>query len=152
MTGTAMTGTAPPLTRQTARSQYGQLALGKFFCKTKSLKRVARFDVTTNFLAIKIRELDLAWLIDRAGELCAVMSKGGDSMSRFPGKICSSYAERVHEMPHTILLDLFSLTRNLLGAPLGALGCPSTGVPVRKDELLAATFFGTKVLHFCMAV
>ena len=128
--------------------------LANFFAKPKNQNQNELRDLTSSliFPAIKIREHGLAWLIDRAGELCAVMSKGGDSMSRFPGKICSSYAERVHEMPHTILLDLFSLTRNLLGAPLGALGCPSTGVPVRKDELLAATFFGTKVLHFCMAV
>jgi hypothetical protein len=73
-------------------------------------------------------------------------------MSRFPVKFALAITERVHEMPHSILLDLFILTRYLLGAPLGALGCPGTGVPVRKGELLAATFFDTKVLHFCLAV
>ena len=139
------------ISRQTAHSQYGQLALGKFFCKTKNLKRAARFDVIANFLLSKSDLWARLAHWPRRGALCG-QSKGGDSMSRFSGKIRSSYAERVHEMPHSVLLDLFISTRYLLGAPLGALGCPGTGAPVRKGELLAATFFDTKVLHFCMAV
>ena len=146
-----ITGPNLLLTRQIAPSQYGQLALGKYFCKTKNLNRVPRFDVIANFLLSKsdIQARSAHW--PHRGALCG-QSKGGDSMSRFSGKIYSSYAERVHEMRHSILVDLFISTRYLLEAPLGALGCPGTGVPVRKGELLAATFFDTKVLHFCMAV
>ena len=149
--GLEITGPNLLLTRQIAPSQYGQLALGKFFCKTKNLNRVARFDVIVNFLLSKSVTLARLAHWPRRGALCG-QSKGGDSMSRFSGKIYSSYAERVHEMPHSILLDLFISTRYLLGAPLESLGCPGTGVPVRKGELLAATFFDTKVLHFCTAV
>ena len=149
--GLEITGPNLLLTRQIAPSQYGQLALGKYFCKTKNLNRVSRFDVIANFLLSKSEIWARLAHWPRRGALCG-QSKGGDSMSRFSGKIYSSYAERVHEMPHSTSLDLFISTRYLLEAPLGALGCPGTGVPVRKGELLAATFLDTKVLHFCTAV
>ena len=139
--GLEITGPNLLLTRQIAPSQYGQLALGKYFCKTKNLNRVSRFDVIANFLLSKSEIWARLAHWPRRGALCG-QSKGGDSMSRFSGKIYSSYAESVHEMPHSTSLE----------APLGALGCPGTGVPVRKGELLAATFFDTKVLHFCTAV
>ena len=95
-----ITGPNLLLTRQIAPSQYGQLALGKYFCKTKNLNRVSRFDVIANFLLSKSEIWARLAHWPRRGALCG-QSKGGDSMSRFSGKIYSSYAERVHEMPHS---------------------------------------------------
>ena len=131
--------------------------LANFFAKPKS-KPVARFDVITNFLVSKSANWVRLAHWPRRGALCG-RSKGGGLYVSFSGKICSSYAERVHEMPHSIayyiisiLLDLFISTRYLLGATLGALGRPGTGVPRRWDQLLATTFFDTKVLYFSIAV
>ena len=105
-----ITGPNLLLTRQIAPSQYGQLALGKYFCKTKNLNRVSRFDVIANFLLSKsdIQSCSAHW--PRRGALCG-QSKGGGLYVSFSGKICSSYAERVHEMPHSIAYYWTSLFR-----------------------------------------
>ena len=77
--GLEITGPSLLLTRQTAPSQYGQLALGKFFCKTKNLNRVPRFDVIANFLLSKsdIQSCSAHW--PRRGALCG-QSKGGGTL------------------------------------------------------------------------
>ena len=125
--------------------------LANFFAKPKS-KPVARFDVITNFLVSKSANWVRLAHWPRRGALCG-QSKGGGSMSHFPVKFAPAMQKGSMKcLPHSILLDLFISTRYLLGATLGALGRPGTGVPRRWDQLLATTFFDTKVLYFSIAV
>ena len=83
--------------------------LANFFAKPKS-KPVARFDVITNFLVSKSANWVRLAHWPRRGALCG-RSKGGGLYVSFSGKICSSYAERVHEMPHSIAYYWTSLFR-----------------------------------------
>ena len=142
------------LSRQTAHSQYGQLALGKFFCKTKNLNRVAWFDVISNFLLSKsdISALLAHW--PRRGALCG-QSKRGDSMSRFSGKICCSCAERVHEMPHSILLLHLYFDAISSGGAAGGTGVSGHRGPGAKGRTLSRDIFRHQsfaFLHGCLII
>ena len=76
-------------------------------------------------------------------------------MSRFSGEICSSYAERVHEMPHSILLLHLYFDAISSGGAAGGTGVSGHRGPGAKGRTLSRDFFRHQsyaFLHGCLII